>query len=68
MVICTVISMLGWSSRSDLVTLRESPHRDVWLMHPAIVNAWYSPNHNTISECCIVVAVQWVIAVFFKFE
>jgi len=44
-----VISMLGWSSRSDLVTLRESPHRDVWLMHPAIVNAWYSPNHNTIT-------------------
>merc|ERR1711962_1482829 len=25
------------------------PHRDIWLMHPAIVNAWYSPNHNTIT-------------------
>ena len=34
----------------DLGELRAQPRRDVWLMHPAIVNAWYSPNHNTISK------------------
>jgi len=38
-----------WSALQDLITLREEPHRDIWLMHPAIVNAWYSPNHNTIT-------------------
>ena len=40
----------SWAAKQDLVTLREAPQRDVWLMHPAIVNAWYSPNHNTISK------------------
>jgi len=38
-----------WTAVQDLVTLRKTPERDVWLMHPAIVNAWYSPNHNTIT-------------------
>ena len=42
--------MRSWAAKQDLVTLREAPQRDVWLMHPAIVNAWYSPNHNTISK------------------
>ena len=40
----------SWAAKQDLVTLREAPQRDVWPMHPAIVNAWYSPNHNTISK------------------
>ena len=35
-------------------TTREEPKRDIWLMHPAIVNAWYSPNHNTISMIKII--------------
>ena len=38
-----------WAAKQDLITLREEPQRDIWLMHPAIVNAWYSPNHNTIT-------------------
>jgi len=38
-----------WSIGKDLSDLRKEPERDVWLMHPAIVNAWYSPNHNTIT-------------------
>merc|ERR1712126_270984 len=38
-----------WAAIQDLKTLREIPNRDIWLMHPAIVNAWYSPNHNTIT-------------------
>lgn len=38
-----------WNAIQDLITLRSEPKRDVWLMHPAIVNAWYSPNHNTIT-------------------
>jgi predicted metalloendopeptidase len=42
--------MLEWSTTSELNQLRKVPERDVWLMHPAIVNAWYSPNHNTISK------------------
>ena len=42
--------MKGWAAKQDLITLREEPNRDIWLMHPAIVNAWYSPNHNTISK------------------
>jgi len=39
----------NWAAKQDLITLRMSPQRDVWLMHPAIVNAWYSPAHNTIT-------------------
>jgi predicted metalloendopeptidase len=42
--------MLEWSTTEELNQLRKVPERDVWLMHPAIVNAWYSPNHNTISK------------------
>ena len=45
-----MLSMTAWSAKQDLITLREEPKRDIWLMHPAIVNAWYSPNHNTISR------------------
>ena len=44
-----VMNMKGWAAKQDLITLREEPQRDIWLMHPAIVNAWYSPNHNTIT-------------------
>ena len=44
------VVMRSWAAKQDLLTLREAPQRDVWLMHPAIVNAWYSPNHNTISK------------------
>jgi len=44
-----VVSMLEWSTTEELNQLRKVPERDVWLMHPAIVNAWYSPNHNTIT-------------------
>ena len=44
-----VLSMKGWAAKQDIITLREEPKRDIWLMHPAIVNAWYSPNHNTIT-------------------
>jgi len=44
-----VLSMKRWSAKQELITLREEPQRDIWLMHPAIVNAWYSPNHNTIT-------------------
>jgi hypothetical protein len=45
-----VLSMLAWTAGKELSELRKVPERDVWLMHPAIVNAWYSPNHNTISK------------------
>ena len=45
-----LLSMKAWTAKQDVVTLREEPSRDIWLMHPAIVNAWYSPNHNTISR------------------
>ena len=45
-----VLSMLAWSTGKELAELRKVPERDVWLMHPAIVNAMYSPNHNTISK------------------
>lgn len=44
-----VLSMKAWSAKQDVITLRDEPNRDIWLMHPAIVNAWYSPNHNTIT-------------------
>jgi len=44
-----MISTGHWAAIQDLKTLREEPQRDIWLMHPAIVNAWYSPNHNTIT-------------------
>jgi predicted metalloendopeptidase len=45
-----ILSMLAWSTVKELSELRKVPERDVWLSHPAIVNAWYSPNHNTISK------------------
>jgi len=44
-----VLEMKDWAAKQDLITLRMEPNRDIWLMHPAIVNAWYSPNHNTIT-------------------
>merc|ERR1712168_1657734 len=44
-----IVHMKTWSAAQDLITLRDEPERDMWLMHPAIVNAWYSPNHNTIT-------------------
>lgn len=44
-----VLNMKDWNGKQDLISLRQEPNRDVWLMHPAIVNAWYSPNHNTIT-------------------
>lgn len=44
-----VLEMKDWGAKQDLITLRMEPNRDIWLMHPAIVNAWYSPNHNTIT-------------------
>jgi len=44
-----VLQQLTWSSVKSLSELRKVPKRDVWLSHPAIVNAWYSPNHNTIT-------------------
>merc|ERR1711988_1588175 len=44
-----MVSTGHWAAIQDLKTLREIPNRDIWLMHPAIVNAWYSPNHNTIT-------------------
>jgi len=44
-----VLQQLAWSSVKSLSELRKVPKRDVWLSHPAIVNAWYSPNHNTIT-------------------
>ena len=61
--------MRSWAAKQDLVTLREAPQRDVWLMHPAIVNAWYSPNHNTISKYsavlyCTVHSSNIIIAAF----
>ena len=45
--------MLGvkyWASGKELHSLRETPERTVWLTQPAIVNAFYSPNHNSISK------------------
>merc|ERR1712168_1396470 len=44
-----VQNMKFWATGKELSELRQAPARDVWLMHPAIVNAWYSPNHNTIT-------------------
>merc|ERR1739848_22429 len=44
-----VQNMNFWSTGKELSELRKAPERDIWLMHPAIVNAWYSPNHNTIT-------------------
>jgi len=45
----SIVSMTSWESLQELKSLRDAPERDIWLMHPAIVNAWYSPNHNSIT-------------------
>lgn len=45
-------NMLGvkyWASGKELYSLRDTPERTIWLTQPAIVNAFYSPNHNSIS-------------------
>jgi len=44
-----MVGTSNWRAIKDLSTLRTEPKRDIWLSHPAIVNAWYSPNHNTIT-------------------
>ena len=51
--LANVVQMVGWESRKELSELREAPRRDIWLSHPAIVNAWYSPNHNSISQLIV---------------
>jgi len=45
-------NMLGvkyWASGKELYSLRDTPERTIWLTQPAIVNAFYSPNHNSIT-------------------
>jgi len=44
-----VVKMTQWSEIQQLGKLRETPRRDEWHGHPAIVNAWYSPNENSIT-------------------
>jgi len=44
-----ILSQRGWASKLELKTLREEPQRNIWLSQPAIVNAFYSPNHNSIT-------------------
>merc|ERR1739846_266719 len=44
-----IVSQRGWASKLELKTLREEPQRNIWLSQPAIVNAFYSPNHNSIT-------------------
>merc|ERR1719341_2520513 len=38
-----MISTGHWAAIQDLKTLREEPKREIWLMHPAIVNGWNPP-------------------------
>ncbi len=45
-----MVGVKTWASMKELKSLRESPERDIWLTQPAIVNAFYSPNHNSISK------------------
>lgn len=44
-----VMDMKSWVSHGELSSLRKDPERNVWLTQPAIVNAFYSPNHNSIT-------------------
>jgi len=44
-----VVATGQWATIQELLKLRKTPERDVWTGHPAIVNAWYSPNRNTIT-------------------
>ena len=46
-----IVGVKTWASKKELESLRDEPKRDIWLTQPAIVNAFYSPNHNSISKC-----------------
>ena len=45
-----VVGVQSWKSKKELESLREEPKRETWSRHPAIVNAWYSPNKNSVSK------------------
>jgi len=44
-----IVGVKSWASKKELESLRDEPKRDIWLTQPAIVNAFYSPNHNSIT-------------------
>ena len=44
------MSIAGWTQRKHLHQMMESFKRDTFLMPPALVNACYSPIHNSISK------------------
>lgn len=41
---------MDYAAKKGLNTLRETPNRGDWITQPAIVNAFYSPSDNSISE------------------
>lgn len=47
--VINVASMTAWSVQSGLNKLNEPATRDSWVMQPATVNAWYLPEHNSIT-------------------
>lgn len=44
-----VVGVKTFVSSKELESLRMTPDREFWFMNPATVNAWYSPNHNSIT-------------------
>ena len=43
-------------------TLRKTPDRSEWITQPAIVNAFYSPNHNSICKNSIFTLFLWMFS------
>jgi predicted metalloendopeptidase len=45
----SVLNIGMWSSDGSLSQLREPTTQDEWLTYPGVVNAFYSPQHNSIT-------------------
>ncbi|CAG0900640.1 unnamed protein product [Darwinula stevensoni] len=42
-------SLLGWSWRRQAAGVNKPVHRDAWITHPTVVNAFYYPRMNSIT-------------------
>lgn len=47
-----ILNVLRYEAYHNLQNLRQPVDRDKWSTEPVVVNAFYNPNKNDISESC----------------
>ncbi len=46
-----ILNVLRYEAYHNFQNLRQPVNRDKWSTEPVVVNAFYNPNKNDISEC-----------------